>query len=80
MVAIHSLVSLSPRHGSKRLANPRLIVWPTPLVEVLRVWQARRRYRADLKRLLQLGAYLIDDIGMGLKEAIEEARKPFWRG
>ncbi len=43
------------------------------------MWRFRRRYRADLQRLLRLGAYLIDDIGLGPKEAVEEAGKPFWR-
>jgi uncharacterized protein YjiS (DUF1127 family) len=48
-------------------------------LETLRAWGARRRYRADLRRLLRLGVYLIDDVGLDREEAIEEARKPFWR-
>jgi uncharacterized protein YjiS (DUF1127 family) len=43
------------------------------------IWAARRRQRAELRRLLRTGFHLIDDIGMPLALAIEEAGKPFWR-
>lgn len=42
-------------------------------------WAARRRHRADLRRLLGIGGYLISDIGQEHGRAIEEAGKPFWR-
>ena len=45
---------------------------------MMAVWQTRRRYRADLQRLLQLAPYLLDDIGIIRNEAIEESCKPFW--
>ena len=44
-----------------------------------RLWGARRRYRAELRRLLRVGVHLIADIGLPLAEARAEAAKPFWR-
>lgn len=41
-------------------------------------WRRRRRYRADLKRLLRVGPYMVDDIGLTMKEAQREIAKPFW--
>lgn len=49
------------------------------LTSLLAAWQARRRYRADLNRLLQVGPHMIADIGLTLQEAIDEAEKPFWK-
>ena len=46
---------------------------------LLTEWNRRRRYREDLKRLLKVGPYMIADIGLTLKEALEESEKPFWR-
>jgi uncharacterized protein YjiS (DUF1127 family) len=42
-------------------------------------WIARRRYRRDLVRQLELGSHLIKDIGLTLEEALNEIEKPFWR-
>lgn len=42
-------------------------------------WIARRRYRRDLSRQIELGDYLVKDIGLSLEEALHEIRKPFWR-
>lgn len=42
-------------------------------------WIARRRYRCDLVRQLQLGNHLVKDIGLTLEEALNEVKKPFWR-
>ncbi|QIG51759.1 hypothetical protein G5V57_31045 [Nordella sp. HKS 07] len=42
-------------------------------------WIARRRYRRDLGRQIELGDYLVKDIGLSLEEALNEIKKPFWR-
>ncbi len=42
-------------------------------------WNRRRAYRADLKRLLSVGRYMIRDIGLTPEEALYESRKPFWK-
>ena len=44
-----------------------------------RLWGTRRRYRAELRRLLRVGAHLLADIGLPLAAARAEAAKPFWR-
>ncbi|MDH3474837.1 MAG: hypothetical protein OEM59_14225 [Rhodospirillales bacterium] len=41
-------------------------------------WNRRRWYRADLKRLVKVGPYMIADIGLTLEEAVAESEKPFW--
>lgn len=79
MIAAHGLASPSAAGSGRLLGGPRLAGGLISPLEALRAWRFRRRYRADLRRLLRLGTYLIDDIGLGLKEAVEEARKPFWR-
>jgi uncharacterized protein YjiS (DUF1127 family) len=42
-------------------------------------WRQRYRYRADLKRLLKVGPYMIDDIGLAYEEAKRESAKAFWK-
>ena len=43
--------------------------------------ELRRRYeyRADLRRLLKVGPYMIEDIGLTREEALRESAKPFWK-
>jgi len=43
--------------------------------------EGRRRwiYRRDLKRLLRVGEYMIEDIGLSLEDARHEIDKPFWQ-
>jgi len=43
-------------------------------------WRKRRKYRADLRRLLATGPHLIPDIGLKTEEADREVSKPFWVG
>ena len=43
------------------------------------VWQTRRRFRKDLARLLRVGTYMIEDVGLTLAEANREIEKPFWQ-
>ena len=43
------------------------------------VWRERRRYRKELRRLLRVGEYMLEDIGLNVQEAEREAAKPFWR-
>jgi len=42
-------------------------------------WRRRHRYRVDLRRLLKVGHYMIDDIGLAYEEALRESGKPFWK-
>lgn len=42
-------------------------------------WRRRHRYRADLRRLLKVGQYMIADIGLAYEEAVRESEKPFWK-
>ncbi len=42
-------------------------------------WQIRRRYRKDLERLLLVGPYMIEDVGLTLEEAHREIEKPLWQ-
>ena len=42
-------------------------------------WRRRHQFRADLKRLLKVGSYMIDDIGLTHEEALRESEKPFWK-
>ena len=57
----------------------------TPLLHIagLRViwaeWQIRRRYRKDLERLLRVGPYMIEDVGLTLEEVNREIEKPLWQ-
>lgn len=43
---------------------------------LFRVWVQRHTTRAHLRRL---DAHLLDDIGISIADAENEARKPFWR-
>lgn len=40
--------------------------------------QKRIRFRANLRRLLKVGPYMIEDIGLNLDEVLHELSKPFW--
>lgn len=42
-------------------------------------WGRRRWFRAELRRLLKVGPYMIDDIGLTYEEALDECEKPFWK-
>lgn len=44
--------------------------------DVLHTWQQRHRGR---RALLQLDAWLLQDLGYSRAAATREARKPFWR-
>ncbi|MGD9511651.1 MAG: hypothetical protein AB7I59_26625 [Geminicoccaceae bacterium] len=51
----------------------------TDLLALLTAWRGRRRYRAELRRLLRTGPHLLADIGLTPAVAACEARLPFWR-
>lgn len=77
MIVQHELVPLAPLSGG-RLLDP----WDAGLPhwrEVLQVWRFRRHHRAELRRLLVTGTYLLEDMGLDLRASIEESQKPFWR-
>jgi uncharacterized protein YjiS (DUF1127 family) len=46
---------------------------------IWREWQTRRRYRTDLNRLLRVGTYMVEDVGLTLAEVRREIEKPFWQ-
>jgi uncharacterized protein YjiS (DUF1127 family) len=46
---------------------------------LLAVWRRQYCFRADLRRLLKVGAYMIEDIGLSHEEALRESAKPFWK-
>lgn len=46
---------------------------------LLAEWRRRRRYRAELRRLLSTGPHLIKDIGLAMSDVEREAFSPFWR-
>jgi uncharacterized protein YjiS (DUF1127 family) len=47
--------------------------------EIWNEWQARWRYRKDLNRILRVGTYMAEDVGLTLAEARREIEKPFWQ-
>ena len=52
---------------------------PRGAFALLSTWRRRLRYRRELKRLLALGAHLVEDVGLMPVHARREAAKPFWR-
>ena len=46
---------------------------------LFRLWRERWRYRKELARLLIVGRYMINDIGLTLDQALAEIDLPFWR-
>ena len=52
---------------------------PAGLDRILATWRRRRAYRDHLRRLLRVGPYMIDDIGLTVEAARREIAKPFWR-
>lgn len=46
------------------------------LALVVRAWEERSQTRRALTRL---DSHLLRDIGLGARDAEDEARKPFWR-
>lgn len=47
--------------------------------DTVELWKQRRRYRADLRRLLRVGPYMVRDIGLTPEAAYRELQKPFWK-
>ena len=43
-----------------------------------RQYRERMRYRSDLRRLLKVGRYMIEDVGLSYEQVVREATKPFW--
>ena len=48
------------------------------LRRTLEVWHQRGEFRRDIRRLLQAGPHLIDDIGLSEEEARAEIGTPVW--
>lgn len=49
-----------------------------PVAKLLNLWCERRRERAEFRRLLRTGMYLLRDIGITPEQAAAEVAKPFW--
>jgi uncharacterized protein YjiS (DUF1127 family) len=49
------------------------------LLGLFPLWHKRWHYRRELARLLIVGPYMINDIGLTLDQALAEAGRPFWR-
>jgi uncharacterized protein YjiS (DUF1127 family) len=49
------------------------------LAGLLESWRRRREFRGELSRLLAVGSYMAEDIGLTRAQARAEAAKPFWR-
>jgi len=49
----------------------------TNVTQLLKLWKYRIQYR---KELCQMDRRLLRDIGLTITDAIEECKKPFWRG
>jgi uncharacterized protein YjiS (DUF1127 family) len=79
MIAVHRLIALRSPFAPGLLHRAALAAGWARLREIPRLWQRRRRYRAELRRLLLVGPYMIDDIGLPAKNAAEDVRKPFWQ-
>jgi uncharacterized protein YjiS (DUF1127 family) len=61
------------------LSRPRSIWRILRPRQLLHAWRVRRRYREDLRRLADLGPYLLHDIGLTKQQVAEEVCKPFWQ-
>jgi uncharacterized protein YjiS (DUF1127 family) len=77
MVVAKGNLSL-PQPASARFRLPSIVDDLAAPLRAFRAWRFRQGYRADLRRLLRAGPYLIEDIGLGMDEAMTESRKPFW--
>jgi uncharacterized protein YjiS (DUF1127 family) len=45
---------------------------------LFRLWRERWCYRRDLARLVIVGPYMINDIGLTLDQALAQVDRPFW--
>ena len=79
MVMVDSFVSPTASGTIGHLRRQAVVGRLVSPLEIVGVFVFRRRYRAELRRLLRVGSHMIDDIGLDLKEAVAESRKPFWQ-
>ena len=79
MMAVPRLSSPRSPSWSGRPDRAALAARPAQLLEIPGLWRRRRRFRAELTRLMLVGPYMVDDIGLPATYAVAEARKPFWR-
>ena len=87
--ALRSIVVVSDlsSHRRRLARNSRLRDFKCVLQEmrhqgpttVLSAWRARRHYRGELRRLLDVGPHMIADVGLALDQARDEMTQPFWR-
>lgn len=48
------------------------------VIQCISEWRRRILYRRELERLLKTGPHLIQDMGLGIDEALHEVSKPFY--
>ncbi|MAC82389.1 MAG: hypothetical protein CML66_30540 [Rhodobacteraceae bacterium] len=65
--------TLSPLAAAPRL--PLTALFAVKVATLITQWDHRYRSRNDLARLED---HLLDDIGMTRKDAMKEAKRPFW--
>jgi uncharacterized protein YjiS (DUF1127 family) len=64
-----------PAKASRRRHGPA-----AALLDIINVWEERKRFRWELDEMARTNPHLIEDIGL-TKEALEaEVAKPFWKG
>ena len=70
---MNTVLTFSPNAAIRRSRRAE------PSVAQVRRWWTNATTRAELRRLLATGTYLVEDIGLDPAMAQAEASKPFWR-
>jgi uncharacterized protein YjiS (DUF1127 family) len=52
---------------------------PSSLLNILRTWEDRLRFRWQLKEMARTAPHLIDDMGLTKKQVEAEIAKRFWQ-
>jgi len=52
---------------------------PATLLDIITVWEERRRFRWELEEMAKTNPHLITDIGLTKEELEAEVAKPFWK-
>jgi uncharacterized protein YjiS (DUF1127 family) len=83
MSAIQTVPAYTPRNGSEQAIHRAIqalraavaVDAPTAIRACLEYYRCRR----DLRHLLRVSPYIIDDIGLTRTEVWRELKNPFWR-
>jgi uncharacterized protein YjiS (DUF1127 family) len=66
-------MSVRPAHMSRRRHGP------AALLDIINVWEERKRFRWELEEMAKTAPHLIADIGLTKEELEAEVAKPFWK-